>query len=53
MAPVAQTINKDKVTYDEKTVMVNLFSKLDEAIDDMEAGRVQTLDEAWEEIDAI
>ena len=30
-----------------------LLSKLDEAIDDMENGRVQTIDEAWEEIDAI
>lgn len=30
-----------------------LFSKLDEAIDDMEEGRVQTIDEAWKEIDII
>lgn len=30
-----------------------LFGKLDEAIDDMENGRVQTIDEAWEEIDKI
>lgn len=30
-----------------------LFSKLDEAIDDMENGRTQTIEEAWEEIDAI
>lgn len=30
-----------------------LLSKLDEAIDDMEEGRVQTIDEAWKEIDII
>lgn len=30
-----------------------LFSKLDEAIEDMEEGRVQTIDEAWKEIDII
>lgn len=30
-----------------------LSQKLDEAIDDMENGRVQTIEDAWEEIDAI
>lgn len=30
-----------------------LLSKLDIAIEDMEQGRVQTIDEAWKEIDAI
>ena len=30
-----------------------LLSKLDEAIDDMEEGRVQTIDEAWKESDII
>lgn len=30
-----------------------LFSRLDEAIDDMEQGRTQTIEEAWEEIDKI
>ena len=30
-----------------------LLQKLDEAIDDLEQGRVQTLEEAWLEIDAI
>lgn len=30
-----------------------LFNKLDEAIDDMEQDRVQTIDEAWKEIDEI
>lgn len=30
-----------------------LLAKLDDAIDDMEQGKVQTIDEAWEEIDVI
>ena len=30
-----------------------LFPKLDEAIEDMGEGRVQTIDEAWKEIDLI
>lgn len=30
-----------------------LLCKLDEAIDDMENDKVQTLDEAWEEIDKV
>lgn len=53
MAPVAQAVLNTSKTYDEQAAMNILFSKLDEAIDDMEQGRVQTLDEAWEEIDAI
>jgi hypothetical protein len=30
-----------------------LLSKLDDAIDDIEQGRVQSIDEAWKEIDSI
>ena len=30
-----------------------LFGKLDEAIDDMENGRVQSIEEVWKEIDSI
>ncbi len=30
-----------------------LLEKLDEAIDDMENGHVQTIEEAWQEIDAV
>ena len=30
-----------------------LFGKLDEAIDDMQNGRVQTIEDAWKEIDNI
>lgn len=33
--------------------MQELFSKLDEAIDDMEQGRVLSEEELWAEIDAI
>ena len=36
-----------------KDAMRDLLGKLDEAIDDMEQGSVQTLEEAWAEIDAI
>ena len=53
MTPVAERIDNTKETYDEKTAMHILLSKLDEAIDDMKQGRVQSLDEAWEEIDVI
>lgn len=53
MTPLAQkTINQNS-SHTENELMAALFSKLDEAIDDMEQGRVQTIDEAWEEIDAI
>ncbi len=30
-----------------------LFGKLDEAIDDMENGQVQSIEEAWKESDSI
>lgn len=40
-------------TYTINDAMDVLLSKLDEAIDDMENGRVQTIDEAWEEIDKV
>ena len=30
-----------------------LFSKLDDAIDDMEKGRVLSIEEVWEELDAM
>lgn len=36
-----------------KDAMTVLLAKLDEAIDDMENGRVQTVEEAWKEIDAV
>ncbi len=51
MAPVIT--NELNVNQSEQEAMQMLFNKLDEAIDDMEQGRVQTLEEAWKEIDAI
>ena len=45
-----------KFTDDRMTVndaMDELFSKLDVAIDDMEQGKVQPIDDTWEEIDRI
>lgn len=40
-------------TYTINDAMDVLLGELDEAIDDMENGRVQTIDEAWEEIDKV
>lgn len=40
-------------SYTINDAMEVLFGKLDEAIDDMENGRVQTIEEAWKEIDSI
>ena len=53
MAARAQAVVDKSLSYQAEDVMKVLFQKLDEAIDDMEQGRVQTIDEAWEEIDAI
>ncbi len=45
--------NNVKNGFQAKDVMKDLLGRLDEAIDDMEQGRVQTIEEAWAEIDAI
>jgi hypothetical protein len=50
---LAEATKTTKITYTIDDAMDVLLSKLDEAIDDMENGRVQTLDEAWEEIDRV
>lgn len=50
MATVTNTAERGYTIDDAMNV---LFNKLDEAIDDMENGRVQTIEEAWEEIDSI
>lgn len=50
LAQAAKKNNKSCVSNDVKDI---LFEKLDEAIDDLKYGRVQTIDEAWEEIDAL
>ena len=42
-----------ETSYTIDDAMEVLFGKLDEAIDDMENGRVQTIEEAWKEIDSI
>ena len=46
-------IRRTENTYTINDAMNVLFDKLDKAIDDMEQGRVQTIEEAWEEIDSI
>lgn len=50
---LAQVTKIHDADYTLDDAMDILLSKLDEAIDDMEQGRVQTIDEAWKEIDAI
>ncbi|MBD5466172.1 MAG: hypothetical protein HDR22_10235 [Lachnospiraceae bacterium] len=52
MATAIPTKTTEK-TYTIDDAMEVLFEKLDEAIDDMENGRVQTIEEAWKEIDSI
>lgn len=42
-----------ETSYTIDDAMEVLFGKLDEAIDDMENGRVQTIEAAWKEIDSI
>ncbi len=48
-----EAIQVTKNAYPINDVMNVLFSKLDEAIDDMESGRVISEEELWAEIDAI
>ena len=47
-----ETVVKQQESLSVKKMDI-LFSVLDEAIDDMEKGRVLTEDELWAEIDAI
>lgn len=42
-----------ETSYTINNAMEVLFEKLDEAINDMENGRVQTIEDAWKEIDSI
>ena len=53
MAVLAETNKSNNFTYDENTKMKLLLKTLDDALDDVEQGRVQTLEEAWVEIDAV
>lgn len=50
---LAQVVKTHESTYTLDDAMDILLTKMDEAIDDMENGRVQTIDDAWEEIDAL
>ena len=50
---LAQATKSRETTYTINDAMDVLLSKLDEAIDDMENGRVQTVEEACAEIDAV
>jgi hypothetical protein len=49
----ATATKTSETSYTIDNAMEVLFEKLDEAIDDMENGRVQTIEEAWKEIDSI
>ena len=50
---IATATKTAEISYTIDDAMEVLFGKLDEAIDDMENGRVQTIEEAWKEIDSI
>jgi len=48
-----EAIQVEKNAYPMNDAMNVLFAKLNEAIDDMEAGRVISEEELWVEIDAV
>ncbi|MCC8045257.1 MAG: hypothetical protein LIP12_07155 [Clostridiales bacterium] len=50
---VSQTARFHKTMVPAEEAINALQRKLDDAIDDMEQGRVQTIEDAWEEIDSI
>ena len=50
---LAQATKSRETTYTINDAMDVLLSRLDEVIDDMESDRVQTVEEAWAEIDAV
>ena len=50
---LAQAEKSHETTYTLDDAMDILLTKLDDAIHDMETGRVQTIEEAWKEIDEI
>ncbi|MDE6640145.1 MAG: hypothetical protein K2K63_06455 [Acetatifactor sp.] len=49
----ARSINNQGMVNTLDDVMQVLFSKLDDAIDDVENGRVISEEELWKELDAI
>lgn len=50
---LAEIVKTTETSYTINDAMDILLEKLDEAIDDMENGKVQTIDEAWKEIDKV
>lgn len=50
---IAKAIRQQEDTYSIENAMNILYSKLDEAIDDLENGRVISEEEMWAELDAI
>lgn len=50
---LAQATKSRETTYTINDAMDVLLSRLDEVIDDMESDRVQIVEEAWAEIDAV
>lgn len=50
---LAQATKSRETTYTIHDAMDVLLVKLDEAIEDMENDRVQTVEEAWDEIDTV
>lgn len=50
---LTEVVKAEQLTYAINDSMNILLGKLDEAIDDMENGRVQIIDEVWEEIDRV
>ena len=50
---LAEATKTAEPTYTINDAMDVLLGKLDEAMDDMENGRIQTIEEAWEEIDRV
>ena len=48
-----EAIQVEKNAYPINDAMNVLFSKLDESIDDMEAGRIILEEELWADIDAV
>lgn len=50
---LAQATKTHEITYTIDDSIDVLLAKLDLAIDDMENGRVKSIEESWEEIDSI
>lgn len=50
---LAQVKKSHEATYTLDDAMDVLLAELDDAIDDMENNRVQTIEDAWQEIDTV